>query len=69
MGLPQSIDSPDMSRAGRDLLSLALIDARNHTLHLLSLFEQALGEGMPTPRGPDVVPPGWLACWAPRGSR
>jgi gamma-glutamyl hercynylcysteine S-oxide synthase len=57
----QSIDSPEMSRAGRDLLSLALIDARNHTLHLLSLFEQALGEGLSTPRVPDVVPPLWLA--------
>ena len=33
----QAIDSLDMARAGRDLLSLALIDARNHTLHLLSL--------------------------------
>ena len=32
-----------MCRAGRELLSLALIDARNHTLHLLSLYEQALG--------------------------
>ncbi len=57
----QSIDSPDICRAGRDLLSLALIDARNHTLHLLSLYEQALGEGMPVPRSPDVVPPVWLA--------
>jgi len=57
----QSIDSPDICRAGRDLLSLALIDARNHTLHLLSLYEQALGEGMPVPSAPDVVPPVWLA--------
>ena len=34
-----------MRRAGRELLSLALIDARNHTLHLLSLYEQALAQG------------------------
>ena len=32
---PLSIDSIDMRRAGRDLLSLALMDARNHTLQLL----------------------------------
>jgi iron(II)-dependent oxidoreductase len=58
---PPSIDSPDMHRAGRDMLSLALIDARNHTLHLLSLFEQALGADMRVPPAPDVVPPVWLA--------
>ena len=38
-GHPHSIDSPDMRRAGRELLSLALIDARNHTLHLLALYD------------------------------
>ncbi|WP_432730587.1 SUMF1/EgtB/PvdO family nonheme iron enzyme [Variovorax sp. W6] len=59
--MPQSIDSPDMCRAGRDMLSLALIDARNHTLHLLSLFEQALGQDMRVAPAPDVVPPVWLA--------
>ena len=41
--VPYSIDSPDMRRAGRELLSLALIDARNHTLHLLSLCENVWG--------------------------
>ncbi|MDZ4355418.1 MAG: DinB family protein, partial [Variovorax sp.] len=50
-----------MRRAGRDLLSLALIDARNHTLHLLSLFEEALGESMRVPQQPGVRPPVWLA--------
>ena len=54
-----------MCRAGRELLSLALIDARNHTLHLLSLYEQALGaEALALPPAPgeeDVVPPVWLA--------
>ena len=39
---PASIDSPSMRRAGRELLSLALMDARNHSLHLLAHFEQAL---------------------------
>lgn len=36
-----SIDSPDMRRAGRDLLSLALMDARNHSLHLIGQYESA----------------------------
>ncbi|MDM0076593.1 SUMF1/EgtB/PvdO family nonheme iron enzyme [Variovorax sp. J2P1-59] len=61
-GLPHSIDSPDMRRAGRELLSLALIDARNHTLHLLSLYEQALGSAeLAVPRVEGVDPPVWLA--------
>jgi ergothioneine biosynthesis protein EgtB len=63
-GLPHSIDSPDMRRAGRELLSLALMDARNHTLHLLSLYEEALGSpDLAVPRTEDagVVPPVWLA--------
>ena len=33
------IDSPAMRQAGRDALSLALIDARNHTLRLLAGHE------------------------------
>src|SRR5579871_6026161 len=62
IGAAHSIDSPDMRRAGRELLSLALIDARNHTLHLLSLYEQALGaEGLALPRTEGVDPPLWLA--------
>ena len=66
LGLPHSIDSPDMHRAGRELLSLALIDARNHTLHLLSLYEQALGSAaLPVPpelqREEGMQPPVWLA--------
>ena len=32
--LVRGIDSPDMRAAGRELLSVALMDARNHTLHL-----------------------------------
>ncbi len=57
-----SVDSPDMRRAGRDLLSLALIDARNRTLHLLSLYEQALGSAsLAMPRVEGVDPPVWLA--------
>lgn len=60
--LPFSIDSPDMCRAGRELLSLALIDARNHTLHLLALYEQALDSAaLAVPRQDGVEPPVWLA--------
>lgn len=49
-----------MRRAGRDLLSLALMDARNHTLHLLGLYEQAPGGLAVAPRD-GLVPPLWLA--------
>ncbi|MDM0012776.1 SUMF1/EgtB/PvdO family nonheme iron enzyme [Variovorax sp. J22P168] len=61
-GLPHSIDSPDMRRAGRELLSLALIDARNHTLHLLSLYQQAMGnDTLAVPATEGLDPPVWLA--------
>jgi len=53
--LPGAIDAPSMRRAGRDLLSLALMDARNHSLHLLDQFEAAQRA---TPEG---VQPRWLA--------
>ena len=36
------IDSPLIRSAGREVLSLALMDARNHTLHLFSQFQVAL---------------------------
>ena len=55
------IDTPDMRRASRDRLSLALMDARNHTLQLLARFEQALGPRLRMPRLPHAVPPLWLA--------
>ena len=55
-----SIDSPAMRRAGRDLLSLALMDARNHTLHLIGLYEHALaGSDFVVPRWPELNPPLW----------
>ena len=49
--------------AGADLLSLALIDARNHTLAWLAEFEPHLDK---LPVGHDVDPPLWLvghAAW------
>lgn len=60
--IPASIDAPDMRHAGRELLSLALMDARNHSLHLLSHFEQALLAGKLTvPKRAELELPQWLA--------
>jgi iron(II)-dependent oxidoreductase len=52
-----------MRQAGADLLSLALIDARNHTLRWLAAFEPHLGT---LAQSADVDPPLWLvghAAW------
>jgi len=73
LGGLHAIDSPSMDHAGRELLSLALMDARNHTLNLLSSCEQAIetqGAAAEVPLG--VAPPsplwlaghvGWFAEW------
>ncbi len=58
------IDGPQigaarMRRAGRDLLSLALIESRNHTLRLLAAAEQALGPELKVPLLPEINPPLW----------
>ena len=61
---PASIDAPSMRHAGRDLLSLALMDARNHSLHLLAHFEQATQPLAPAPddaAGAELESPLWLA--------
>lgn len=59
---PGSIDSPDMRHAGRELLSLALMDARNHTLHLLAQYERAMDAGqLALAPAPELEPPLWLA--------
>jgi gamma-glutamyl hercynylcysteine S-oxide synthase len=59
---PASIDAPSMRQAGRELLSLALMDARNHTLHLLSHFEHALAEGaLQVLQRTELERPQWLA--------
>jgi iron(II)-dependent oxidoreductase len=58
---PQGIDLPGMRQAGRELLSLALMDARNHTLHLLRQYEQGeSGDPMPVPERDDLELPAWL---------
>ena len=55
-----SLDAADLRRAGRELLGLALMDARNHTLHLFSVYESALAEqGYAVPRVPELNPPLW----------
>ena len=55
-----SVDSPEMRRAGRELLSLALMDARNHTLSLMAHYEQALAaSGWVVPKRPELNPPLW----------
>ena len=58
--LTPSIDSPEMRHAGPDLLSLALMDARNHTLHLVGQYEQVLGEsGFQVPQLAELNLPLW----------
>jgi ergothioneine biosynthesis protein EgtB len=60
-GVDAGVDSPQVLAAGRGLLALALMDARNHTLHLLGSFENALGAGMRVGEEPGVLPPSWIA--------
>jgi iron(II)-dependent oxidoreductase len=69
--VPDSIDSPSMRYAGRELLSLALMDARNHTLLRYAQIEQALAQSGQS-AAPNALfnPPdwqlghmGWFAEW------
>lgn len=55
-----AIDSITMRQAGRELLSLALMDARNHTLHLFGQYEKALAvSNFSVPCRPELNPPLW----------
>jgi iron(II)-dependent oxidoreductase len=55
------VNSPRMRAAGKELLSLGLMDARNHTLRWLSVLEDALGaSGLAVPKAPEIDPPLWL---------
>ena len=55
-----SVDSARMRRAGRELLSLALMDSRNHTLRWIGAFEQALSTPeLDVPQAKDLSPPLW----------
>ncbi len=54
------IDSPLVRSAGPDVLSLALMDARNHSLHLFAQFQRALEDSAPKIfQHPHVNPPLW----------
>jgi gamma-glutamyl hercynylcysteine S-oxide synthase len=55
------LDSFQMRHAGKDLLSLALMDARNHTLRWISAYEEAIGEmQFVAPPRTELNPPLWL---------
>ena len=55
-----TLDAADLRRAGRELLSLALMDARNHTLHLISYYAQALeARDFVVPLRLELNPPLW----------
>lgn len=57
---PELIDSPLMRSAGRELLSLALMDARNHLLQLFGQFDNALqAVNFDVPGVASVNPPLW----------
>ena len=54
------IESAQMRRAGKGLLSLALMDARNHTLRWMSALEAALTDPpLVVPMQPELNPPLW----------
>jgi ergothioneine biosynthesis protein EgtB len=65
--LPSStphLDKADLRRAGRDVLSLALMDARNHTLFLIGEYQKAIediseNEELDFPHLPELNPPLW----------
>jgi ergothioneine biosynthesis protein EgtB len=55
-----NVDSARMRSAGKDLLSLALMDARNHTLRWIGAYERVLGAGGFTVEElPELNPPLW----------
>jgi gamma-glutamyl hercynylcysteine S-oxide synthase len=62
---PYAIDTHAIRRAGRDVLSLALMDARNHTLHTMAQFEKTIPDlrfanDLSVPRIAEALPPLWL---------
>ncbi|MGE5115858.1 MAG: DinB family protein, partial [Betaproteobacteria bacterium] len=53
-------DTPQLREAGRELLSLALMDARNHTLRVFAAWEEALAaRDFVVPRMTELNPPLW----------
>lgn len=61
MYAPLSIDATEVFAAGGEVLSLALMDARNHTLQLLAQLEEALGPDLDADLGPGRPPLLWTA--------
>ena len=58
--MSELIDSPLMRSRGRELLSLALMDARNHTLHLFAQYQKTLEAGnFAVPQLATINPPLW----------
>jgi len=55
------LHTSNMRRAARDLLSLALMDARNRSLHWLGVYEDRLGAALQVPESSELLPPLWLA--------
>jgi gamma-glutamyl hercynylcysteine S-oxide synthase len=60
-----SLNASQIRRAGRDQLSLALIDARNHTLRTMAQFEKTVPDlrfanDLSVPRIAEALPPLWL---------
>jgi len=54
------LDTPLIRQAGPEVLSLALMNARNHTLALLEPFEQAMAAGWRAQPHPALPAPQWL---------
>jgi gamma-glutamyl hercynylcysteine S-oxide synthase len=55
-----NVDSARMRRAGKELLSLALMDSRNHTLRWIAAYERALEPtGLRVPLMAELNPPLW----------
>lgn len=54
------LDQADLRKAGRELLGLALMDARNHTLFLMGEYQKAMeGRQVDFPCLPELNPPLW----------
>ncbi len=58
--MSELIDTPLMRSRGRELLSLALMDARNHTLHLFAQYQKSLeASNFVVPQLATINPPLW----------
>ena len=55
------LDAANLRTAGRDVLGLALMDARNHTLFLIGEYQKVIeGQGIELPCWPELEPPLWV---------